>query len=123
MTEVASHFPGACSCAPFPGPAEGDVCKPCSPNMTVTCEEVGILSHMRDMKHEARAVQAQLKDIRKTMEKSVEHVTGSELAAEFEELSKQLETLRHNWREWEHKLQEAIERKLVLLGHREAKGQ
>jgi hypothetical protein len=119
MSELSTHPTPACGCSPYPGPAEGESCKACSPNMAVTCEEVDILSRMREIKHEVRAVAGKLKDVRKHMGESfAEPKTGSD-GAEWHELSGQLEDLRSRWKEWEYRLQDAIERKLILLGHRE----
>jgi hypothetical protein len=120
MPEVTSHPAEGCSCVPFPGSGQEEgVCKPCSPNMTVTCEELNILSRMREIKHEARSIDQKMKDIRKHMAKPIEPAAPAEPTPEWTDLSLQLEGLRANWKDWEHKLQEAIEQKLVLLGHRE----
>jgi hypothetical protein len=119
MDETSETTAQACGCNPFPAPAEGEACRACSPNMTVTCEEVSILGRMREIKGQARDLSARLKEIEHALGKSVSGDDSYQPTAEWGELSCELEGLRNQWKEWEQKLQDAIETKLIALGHRE----
>lgn len=106
MTDETSI--AGCNCDPFPTPQAG-VCTGCSPNEVLTCEEESILGQMRLIKDELRPIANKLRDIH-------QHVGQT---SEWTELYGQLEGLRRQWEEWQKKLEDAIEKKLIHLGHRE----
>ncbi|MGB6064103.1 MAG: hypothetical protein WBG50_04810 [Desulfomonilaceae bacterium] len=97
-----------CGCDPFPDP-KGGVCTACSPNEVLTCEEESILARMRGIKEEVRPIADKLRGIHNQVAQT----------SEWTELYGQLEALRRQWAEWEKKLEDAIEKKLIYLGHRE----
>jgi predicted nuclease with TOPRIM domain len=97
-----------CNCDPFPTP-QGGVCTGCSPNEALTCEEESILTRMRGIKEEVRPIADKLKNIHQEVGQTLE----------WTELYGQLESLRRQWEAWEKKLADAIEKKLIYLGHRE----
>jgi len=93
--------------------AEGAECPECpSRKMALTHEEVAILGRMRAVKEKARPVAEKLKRLQYVMEQS------PQAEAEWKDLSVRLEVLRAQWRDWEKKLEEAVEQKLIILGHR-----
>lgn len=97
-----------CGCDPFPTPQAG-VCTGCSPNEVLTCEEESILARMRGIKEEVRPIANKLRNIHQEVAQT----------SDWTELYGQLESLRRQWEEWEKKLEDAIEKKLIHLGHRE----
>lgn len=96
-------------------------CDVCSPKMYLTYQEEAILAQMRGVKEQARAVSARLKGIQREFGGDDGGAAGAYGEAEWKTLRGQLDELRHQWKEWEHKLDEAIEQKLIALGHREPK--
>jgi hypothetical protein len=98
-----------CGCDPFPTPRAGGGCTGCSPNEVLTCEEETILARMRGIKDEVRPIAHKLRDIHQQVGQT----------SEWTELYGQLESLRSQWEAWEKKLEDAIEKKLIHLGHRE----
>ncbi|HMK34537.1 MAG TPA: hypothetical protein VK463_05690 [Desulfomonilaceae bacterium] len=99
-----------CGCDRVAPVAEAQSCG-CAPNVAFTCQEEAILGKMREMKSEVRNLANRMKEIRNSMD---EHES-----MEWVRLSSQLEEMRSQWKVWETKLDDAIERKLILLGHRE----
>lgn len=95
----------ACGCDPFPIPPSG--CTGCSPNEVLTCEEESILAHMREIKEEVRPIANNLRDV------------NQQAGQTWTELYGQLASLRSQWQAWQKKLEDAIERKLIYLGHHE----
>lgn len=107
-----------CVCEPFSQESRALGCEGCSPTMYVTCDEEAILSEMRGIKEQVRPISERLKEIETLStpgESGEQPISGDELA----ELKGQLTELRAQWRNWEEKLDQAIERKLIILGHRE----
>ena len=108
-------------CDPFRAAAGGDPCAPCQPHMALTFEEEAILAEMRRIKDMVRPITERLNEIR------LHEVTvGAAGAAagtddEWKNLAAQLEHLRAQWKEWQKRLEDAIEQKLIRLGHREPK--
>jgi len=96
-----------CGCDPFPTPVAG--CTGCSPNEALTCEEESILARMREIKEEVRPIANKLREIHQQVAQT----------SDWTELYGQLEALRRQWAEWEKKLEDAVEKKLIYLGHRE----
>lgn len=106
-----------CGCDRIPPVSEGENCG-CSPNVAFTCEEEAILGKMRDVKSQVRSLTDKMNEIRETF--GPQGITPSgESESELARLSGQLDELRSQWKVWETKLDEAIERKLIMLGHRE----
>lgn len=103
-----------------PAGTEGQVCESCAPKLALTPEEEAILAKMREIKERVRPITAKLKEIRQTLGEQG-NGGATEADAEWKTLSAKLDALRSQWREWEEKLEGAIERKLILLGHREPK--
>ena len=123
MNLVTSHLENIgmqCGCDPFPAPAEGP-CAQCQPNMILTCEEEAILARMRKIKELARPVSERLNEIRLHEGTGLSGTLAAETDVELRSLLAQLEDQRARWKEWQEKLEDAIERKLIFLGHREPK--
>jgi hypothetical protein len=107
----------ACGCDRIPTLTEGENCG-CSPNVAFTCEEEAILGKMREVKNQVRSLTGRMNNLRETFS-SPGNVGSPESESEWAQLSGQLEELRGQWKVWETKLDDAIERKLIALGHRE----
>jgi len=117
--EDQTHNPvGACGCAPFPAPADGGPCAACSPHMILTCEEENVLKSMREIKDQVGPIAARLNDLQTQMGTTTEGAATSETESEWRLLTGQLEQLRQQWQDWQVLLDAAIEKKLILLGHR-----
>lgn len=114
MADTSGTFMGSCGCDPFPAPAEGAACPGCHPSMVLTCEEEAILGRMRLIKEQVHPIADRLHELHGHL--SVSH---GEHGSEWTELSAQLEDLRAQWREWSARLEDAIDKKLIALGHRE----
>jgi hypothetical protein len=107
----------ACAhCNPFPASGEIDLC---NPENVVTCEEESILTRMRDIKAQLRPINRRLSEIQAYEGASLSGGVSAEDQTEWNELFGQLQELRDQWGEWERKLEDAIERKLIALGHRQ----
>lgn len=107
----------ACAqCNPFPASGDADLC---NPENVVTCEEESILARMRDIKAQLRPINRRLSEIQAYEGASLSGGVSTEEQAEWNELFGQLQELRNQWAEWERKLEDAIERKLIALGHRQ----
>ncbi len=113
---------GTPSCGSGPIPPENVIipCSTCAPKMALTFEEEAILSRMRALKDEVRPIAARLKSLEAEIVLA-EGYSRSILRNEWNQLSEELEEHRESWRSWERRLDEAIEKKLILLGHREAR--
>jgi hypothetical protein len=119
MVNATEEIVAECGCNPFAPTSEGDVCGTCSPKLALSVEEEAVLGQMRALKERVRPIADRMKQLREDLAGSVDgDRTG--LQSEWGELSGQLDVLRSQWKEWEFKLDEAIHRKLVMLGHREA---
>jgi len=120
MEQYAEEFCTECGCVPFPAYAQASSCSTCDQHDYVTHEEHAILTRMRALKKEVRFISLRLRDIEAGL--GDHGATGSfEEPAEWGELGRRLESLRGEWREWERKLDDAIENKLIRLGHRQPK--
>ncbi len=119
MESPVDKFNASCGCHPYVSSAENPTCAPCSPNMILTCEEEGILGKLREIKETARGVEEKLQKLgRSGGGFSVPEAEGHE--SELRQLSGELDELRTRWDDLSRRLEEAIERKWILLGHREA---
>ncbi len=119
MVNTTEEFIADCGCNPVPPTGDGDVCGTCAPKLALSVEEEAVLTQMRALKERVRPIADRMKQIREDLAGSVEG-DRTVLQSEWGELSGQLDALRGQWKEWEFKLDEAIHRKLVMLGHREA---
>jgi len=121
MANQQDHIAPDCDCSTSPSSSEGIECSVCAPKMALTPEEESILSEMRAIKERVRPISDRLKDIEQAV-KNTTDPDASERQSEWRALSNQLEDLRTHWKDWEERLQQAIERKLILLGHRDPPG-
>lgn len=119
MVNATDEVIAECGCNPVAPAAEGDVCGTCSPKLALSFEEEAVLGQMRALKDQVRPIADRMKQIREDLARSVDGDRAG-LQSEWGELSGQLDSLRGQWKDWEVKLDEAIHRKLVMLGHREA---
>lgn len=103
-------------CSPI-GDTETAGCPICPPKMVLTPEEETILTQMRSIKAEVRAMADRLKELGTLMADPAQ-AGGENEVSEWRELSSALECLRAEWKEWVAKLDAAIETKLIMLGHR-----
>lgn len=117
ITQPESIVEG-CSCDPYPAEAQEAGCEGCAPNMYMTCAEEAVLARMRELKEQVRPISLRMKEIEHSAEEAGTAGSG-EFGEEWAGLAGQLETLRGQWCEWEELLDAAIERKMILLGHRE----
>jgi len=120
VTSHLEHTGIQCGCDPFPAPAEGP-CAQCQPNMILTCEEEAILAKMREIKEWARPITERLGEIRLQEGAGSSGAAAGETDVELRSLVALLDEQRARWKEWQEKLEDAIERKLIFLGHREPK--
>ncbi len=105
------------ACDPFVKLPESDPRCGCGLKEVLTAEEECILAKMREIKEQVRPIAEKLKDVQSHIGES----SAVESVPEFPVLSGQLEELRLQWKDWEKKLEDAIERKLIMLGHRESR--
>ena len=120
MNEYTPDQAGGCACNPFPAPAAGQGCAGCSPNMILTCEEEAILTKMREIKAQVGPIADKLNGIQKDMGESVGEFGPADLESDWHALNDQLQELRNQWQNWQTRLEDAINKKLIILGHREA---
>lgn len=117
--QILSGTP-SCGCGPIPPENVITTCSTCAPKMALTFEEEAILSRMRALKDEVRPIAARLKSLETEIEVA-EGYSRIILRNEWNQLSQDLDEHRELWRSWERRLDDATERKLILLGHREAR--
>ncbi len=98
--------------------SENDPCLACAPKTALTIEEERILSRMREVKEQVRSINDRLKEIAARTEAPMAKTPGEE-DPEWKDLMSKLDDLRSQWKDWQMKLEQAIERKLIMLGHRE----
>jgi len=115
MENPTEKMSAQCGCDPFPTPLSGGGCEGCSPNVALTCEEESILARMREIKGQVRAIEDRLHAVQDHLSAAPEGPSS-----EWTELSGQLESLRNQWKDWTGKLDAAIHRKMVILGHLES---
>jgi hypothetical protein len=89
--------------------------------MILTCEEEAILAKMREIKEWARPITERLGEIRLQEGAGSSGAAAGETDVELRSLVALLDEQRARWKEWQEKLEDAIERKLIFLGHREPK--
>lgn len=93
-------------------------CFSCAPKMALTPEEGSILGRMRSVKKQVRTITKRLREIEGSFagDSGAKH---TESDPERRELYNRLNSFRDEWKEWKVRLDEAIERKLIMLGHRQ----
>ncbi len=83
----------------------------CKPKNYLTQEEEAILNHLREIKEHAHRIMAKMNTGGER-----EHTGESE---NFTGLSSELDQLRQQWSEWADRLDQAMDRKMVMLGHKD----
>jgi hypothetical protein len=103
-----------------PGTAvPSEVCDVCPSKEIVSGDEHAILGHMREIKEQVRRLTQRMNEIKAPEGAAMTGGDGREDRSEWNELFATLEDLRSQWSDWQRRLDEAIERKLIALGHRE----
>lgn len=74
---------------------------------------------MRNIKEQVRPIAARLTELEKRIKDPTLHQTEDERNAAWAKLEGQMAGLREEWEAWRNRLEEAIEQKLICLGHRE----
>ena len=96
-----------------------EVCDVCASKEIVSGDEHAILGHMREIKEQVRRLTQRMNEIKTPEGAAMTGGDGREDRSEWNELFATLEDLRSQWGDWQRRLDEAIERKLIALGHRE----
>lgn len=117
MADAHGNVGTECGCSPALEPYEEAACSVCAPKSAVTPEEESILAEMRAIKEQVRPIAQRLKGLELSLRGTTE---GQH---EWNELCGKLQDFRTQWKKWEKELEQAIERKLILLGHREPPAQ
>ena len=99
-------------CNPFKEVSDDDPNCGCGLKEVITPEEESILARMREIKEQVRPVAGKLREVQAFIGKRTDQ------SPEFAGIFAQIEELRREWKEWEKKLQEAGDRKMIMLGHR-----
>lgn len=108
-----------CGCEAEPRDISADECDFCTPRVELTTDEEAILATMRSIKERARPVSQRLEELHDRFEGTPDEEIRPEARAEWEDLAVQLADFRDQWKEWQGKLDQATEDKLVFLGHHE----
>lgn len=118
MSTPQTHMSKDCGCVPTNITVSGAPCCDCQPLMALSYEEEAILERLRAIKLEVRPLAKELKNIerRRFDGKPSDSVS---FERELVRLTNELADLRLSWKKWEKRLEDAIERKWILLGHRE----
>ncbi len=120
MTEINQYQDAVCGCQPIERDTESaSSCSVCAPKLALTPEEEAILGRMRAIKQQARPIAERLKVLAQEAQGISVESGGGKGGGEWAALHDELNRLRRDWKEWENRLDEAIERKLILLGHRQ----
>ncbi len=72
---------------------------------------------MREIKDQVRPITERLSRLQQELNEASGEMETSKTPAEWSRLSTRLEDLRTQWNEWETRLEDATERKLIFLGH------
>lgn len=94
-------------------------CGPCPSKEILSESESGILSEMRGIKEQLHPIADRLRELESRIKEPAGCKTGEEPTTEWAKLQGQVSELRAQWREWQERLDKAIEQKLICLGHRE----
>jgi hypothetical protein len=80
----------------------------------LTDEEASALERMREIRNQSTPIMNRLDEIKRNFE----HITPpSETISELNDLKLELDILREKWSEWQVKLDYAMTKKLIALGH------
>lgn len=118
MASESEYSYVTCGCEPETQELPADECDFCTKKMELTPDEEAILARMRAIKERVRPLSARLSELQDRFERTPGEETSPEAEAEWAELSLQLSEFRAQWNDWQGKLDQAIENKLVFLGHR-----
>ncbi len=120
MNDNAVLQENGCGCTNNQETVLSAACCECKLKMELTFEEQGILDRLRQIKGAARNIIAVIKDLE---QKRFETEGSRRISMEHEwhRLSQELEGLRASWADLTRRLDEATERKWIMLGHRQPK--
>jgi hypothetical protein len=93
-------------------------CVTCEPKLALSLEEEEILGSMREIKAQVRELSAGIQRLGVDVGQELPAGASDEERSEWATLTDALSDLQAKWREWQDKLEEATDRKLVALGHR-----
>jgi hypothetical protein len=99
--------------------ASADECGSCPSNEVLSSNEEWILSEMRAIKGAVSPIAKRLEELEGRIKDPPLAQTDSERNEEWAKLEGQMAELREEWEKWHTRLEEAIEQKLICLGHRE----
>jgi len=120
MRETNQRQDELCGCLPVGQDNNtASSCSVCAPKLALTPEEEAILGRMRAIKQQARPIAERLKALEQAAQDVSAQGASSKGDNEWAALNEELNRLRQDWKEWEHRLDKAIETKLILLGHRQ----
>jgi chromosome segregation ATPase len=94
-------------------------CGTCPSGEVVSSQEQWILEEMRSLKETMRPVADRLKTLEDRIKDPPLTDADNERNQEWAKLEGQMSDLRDEWQKWQERLDEAIQQKLVCLGHRE----
>lgn len=93
-------------------------CDTCPQKDVLTAEEESILKEMRSIKDELRPMNRRLSQLEEKIKAPALGATSDERNEEWAKLEGRVSELREEWTKWSEKLDQAIEQKLICLGHR-----
>lgn len=96
-------------------------CGPCPSNEVLSEQESWILEEMGSIKEQVHPIADRLNQLEERIKSPTLHQTEDDRNAEWAKLEGQMAELRTGWRKWQTRLDEAIEQKLICLGHRAPK--
>ena len=101
--------------------ATSDDCETCHLSNELSDQESWILQEMRSIKEQVRSIADRLNELEKRIKQPTLNQTEEDRNAEWAKLEGQMANLRKEWQIWQGRLDEAIEQKLICLGHRNPK--
>jgi hypothetical protein len=96
-----------------------DACGSCPSKEYLSRDEQWILSEMRAIKDAVSPIAKRLKELESRIKDPSLVESDSQRNDEWAKLEGQMAELRQEWEKWHVRLEEAIEQKLICLGHRE----
>jgi hypothetical protein len=118
MSDITILQENGCGCINDQETVVSAACCECELKMELTFEEQGILDRLRQIKGVARSVISVIKELEQKRFDSDES-GGISIEEEWFRLSQELEGLRASWSDLSRRLDEATERKWIMLGHRQ----
>ncbi|MGC8602765.1 MAG: hypothetical protein ACP5VS_03650 [Desulfomonilaceae bacterium] len=118
MTISIMHEKANCGCGADGRVTSDDSCCDCRMKMALTYEEEAILQKLRGIKSVVRPLLKKIKGY-ETLRSSAAGANQAAIEEEWVRLSQEFEGLRSAWNDLEIKLEKAIEKKWVSLGHHE----